>query len=46
MLFALLMILFCPDVLKRQDDDWDTDPNYVNDLSEKDQRYAILRTQT
>lgn len=23
-----------------QDDDWDTDPDYVNHLSEKDQRYV------
>lgn len=26
--------------LQTQDDDWDTDPDYVNDLSEKDQRYG------
>jgi hypothetical protein len=26
--------------VKNDDDDWDTDPDYVNDVSEKDQRWG------
>ena len=26
--------------VKSNDDDWETDPNYINDVSEKDQRWA------
>lgn len=29
-----------PTVKSKDDDDWETDPNYVNDVSEKDQRWA------
>lgn len=26
--------------LQRDDDEWDTDPDFVNDVSEKEQRYG------
>lgn len=29
-----------PATTSNDDDDWETDPNYINDVSEKDQRWA------
>ncbi|KAI9351293.1 hypothetical protein BDR26DRAFT_850818 [Obelidium mucronatum] len=29
---------------KKDDDDWDTDPDFVNDVSEKDQRWGNQKT--
>lgn len=29
-----------PTVKSKDEDDWETDPNYINDVSEKDQRWA------
>jgi hypothetical protein len=30
----------------QEDDDWETDPNFVNDCSEKDQRWGQQKTNT
>ncbi|KAJ3321085.1 hypothetical protein HDV06_004643 [Boothiomyces sp. JEL0866] len=33
-----------PVVQERNDDDWDSDPNFVNNVSEKDQRWGNQKT--
>ncbi|KAI8915558.1 hypothetical protein EDD86DRAFT_196327 [Gorgonomyces haynaldii] len=30
--------------LPKQDDDWETDPDFVNDISERDQRFGNQKT--